>query len=117
MTDTTPAPVENLDPNPTIAPSFEQLVTPEQIKAVSDKVDEVTENPEAIALEATAASKLPQKARAVIYEVGQWAGAAAAVGSTLVAFLDGKPALYVGAIAGLLLAVSNNIAKAHIGKA
>lgn len=89
-------------------------VTPEGIQDVAQAIDTAADSKAVEVVEEAVKSHLPKAARAAIYETSKWAGVAGAVGGTVAASLDGTPALYVAAVAALLLAINAFVAKAHL---
>jgi hypothetical protein len=87
------------------------------VQKVIDATAAVLDNPIVDAEVQKETAKIPANARGVIYEVAQWAGAAGAGAATVAAFLDGKPQLIVGTIAGVLLFLTNRLAKANLSQA
>jgi hypothetical protein len=115
VSDPAPEVVPNVVPAPKPEPKVTTMSTPKKTPAeIAAAIDAVTSNPEVIAVSKALAAKIPPKIRAIIYSIGSWAGAAAAIISVIAAQLNGNAALYAVATAAVLLSVSNAIAKANI---
>lgn len=84
------------------------------INAASDAIEKASDDKGVQGLEALIVAKLTKRTRGIIYDTGKWLGGVAAVAGVVAGVLEGAPALYAAAVAGLLLAASNLIAKANL---
>lgn len=87
---------------------------PEALKDIASDIDKLSVDPRIIAVEQPILARIPKKVRGYIYDAGKVAGLAGAAGFAVAGALEGTPSLYATAVAGLLLALSGAVSKAHL---